>query len=322
MASTRAVVRPQGTPAVRGVPKPQLWMASLADYAPAHTAQQLHGPSPWAAAGLTVLTPGLGHIYVGKARLGIGLFVLVMIADTLFMFSLMGVLARFWMLAVSLTLLFGLWLFILVDATLRAYRMREHPRRPYNRWEVYAGAFVLAWLITAIPFLYATHAKASGQLGYFRAAAPSMAPTLRTGEFFLADSTYYRNRHPSRGEVVVYAHPNPQQAHLHQIKRIVAVEGDRIAVKAGRAIVNGMAVEEPYVDAGTPNAPFADMAEVRVPAGHVFVLGDNRANSVDSRDRVAHGLVRLENLIGRVTDIAFSHNLARMGRWIGTPSNL
>jgi len=296
--------------------------SSLADYAPSQIetqANERRGPSPWVAAVLTVLTPGLGHIYIGQARRGITLFVLVMIADTLLMFAMMGVLARFWMFAVSLALLLGLWLFIMADAILRANRMREHPRQSYNRWPIYVGAFVFAWLITAIPCIYATNAKASGQLGYFRATAMSMAPTLQAGEYFLADATYYRSRHPSRGEVSVYVHP--KQPDLHYIKRIIAVEGDRVAIKGGRAIVNGMAVEEPYANAGPADGPFANMAEIRVPAGHVYVLGDNRANSVDSRDTVAHGPVPLANLIGRVTDIAFSGDLRRVGRWIGTPSN-
>jgi hypothetical protein len=50
------------------------------------------------------------------------------------------------------------------------------------------------------------------------------------------------------------------------------------------------------------------------------VLGDNRANSLDSRDTIAHGQVPVANLISRVTDIAFSRVVTRMGRWIGTPS--
>jgi signal peptidase I len=297
-------------------------MTSLADCAPAEAneGQQRRGPSPWITALLTVLTPGLGHIYLGQARRGITLFVLVMIADTLLMFAMMGVLARFWMFAVSLGLLLGLWLYIMVDAIGRAYRMRGYPHEGYNRWTTYAGAFVLACIIFAAPCVYAVHANASGQLLVLNAVTPSMEPTLRVGEYFLADATYYRSRAPSRGDVAVYLHP--KQSHVYYIKRIVAVEGDRIAIKGGRAVVNGMIVEEPYLDAALAEGRFANMPEVRVPAGHVYVLGDNRSNSVDSRDSVAHGAVPVGNLIGRVTDIAISRHLPRIGRWVGTPSNL
>jgi signal peptidase I len=291
--------------------------SSLADYAPTHATER-RGPSPLVAGLLTVLTPGLGHLYIGQARRGITLFVLVMIADTLLMFAMMGVLARFWMFAICLALLLGLWLFIMIDATTRAYRMRDVPHQGYNRWPLYAGAFVLACLVFAAPCFYAVHAKASGHLLWMNAVTASMEPTLREGEYFLADATYYRSRPPSRGEVAVYMHP--KQEDLHYIKRIIAVEGDRVAIKGGRTIVNGMAVEEPYVDASAP-AAMADMPETRVPAGHVFVLGDNRSIAVDSRDTVAHGPVPVKNLIGRVTDIAFSRHLPRLGRWIGTPSN-
>jgi signal peptidase I len=248
------------------------------------------------------------------------LFALVLVADILLMFSLMGVLARFWMLAISVALLFGLWIFIVIDATVQAARMHDSPRYSYNKWPIYAGAFLVACLLTAIPCIYGAKASSLGHLGVFRAASGSMEPTLQHGEYFLADATYYHNHQPSRGDVAVYVHP--KQAGLHYIKRIVAVEGDRVAVKDGRAVVNGMVVVEPYVNAGVPDAALANTAEARVAAGHVFVLGDNRGNSVDSRDTVAHGLVPVSNLIGRVTDVAFSRHLTRMGRWIGTPSKL
>jgi signal peptidase I len=296
-------------------------MASLAGYATTQV-RQTTGPSPWIAAFLTLLTPGLGHIYIGQARRGIVLFALVIGADVLLMFALMGVLARFWMFAISLVLLMGLWLYIMIDATTRAARMPGQPQYSYNKWPIYAAAFVLACLVTAIPFYYGVHASALGHLGVFRAASGGMEPTLLHGEYFLADATYYHTHNPSRGDVAVYIHPKPEQSGRHYIKRIVAVEGDRIAIRAGRAVVNGMLVAEPYVDAGPPEAPFANLAESRVQPGHVFVLGDNRPNSADSdsRNNVAHGPVPVANLIGRVTDIAFSQDVTRLGRWIGTPS--
>jgi signal peptidase I len=297
----------------------EILMAVFADYAPAK-ANAHRGPSPWVAALLTVLTPGLGHLYIGQARRGITLFVLVMIADTLLMFAMMGVLARFWMFATSFMLLVGLWLFILLDAVMRARRTPASALQSQNRWTIYAGAFVLACLVFAAPCIYALQAKAAGRLLWLSVTSSSMEPTLEAGEYFLADATYYHGRLPMRGEVAVYKHP--KQSDLHYIKRIAAVEGDRIAIKAGRAIVNGMAVEEPYVEEGATGGPFADIPEAQVPAGCVFVLGDNRANSVDSRDSVAHGPVPLSNLIGRVTDVAISRHLMRLGRWIGTPSNL
>jgi signal peptidase I len=292
-------------------------MAALASNAPALVRQ---GPSPWITALLTVLAPGLGHVYIGQPRRGILLFALVMVADTLLVFAMMGVLARFWMFAVSMALLFALWLFIMIDAVARALHTHEPPKPGYNKLVMLAGAFAMAWLIFAGPCIYAYHAQLSGRLLWLNADTPSMEPTLRAGEFFLADASYYRSRKPSRGDVVVYVHPKEPGRQL--IKRIVAVQGDRVAVKGGRAIVNGMAVEEPYVEIGPADTDLANLPESRVPAGHVFVLGDNRANSVDSRDALAHGPVPLENLIGRVTDIAISRHLARLGRWVGTPGHL
>ncbi len=156
-------------------------MASLADHAQRPGGRAAR-PLPLGSGAADGAHPGAWVTSISARRgAALSFFVLVMVADTLLMFAMMGVLARFWMFAVSLALLVGLWLFILR----RCHRAgpphaRTYRAGTYNRWQVYAGAFVLAWLITAIPCIYASYAKASGQLGYFRAIAASMAPTLRT----------------------------------------------------------------------------------------------------------------------------------------------
>src|SRR6202023_4129607 len=117
-------------------------MALMADFA-ASGVREHRGPSAWVAALLTVLTPGLGHLYICQARRGITLFVLVLIADTLLMFAMMGVLARFWMFATSFALLVGLWTYILADAVMRARRAPPSPLHNKNHWAMYVGAFVM-----------------------------------------------------------------------------------------------------------------------------------------------------------------------------------
>lgn len=132
----------------------------------------------------------------------------------------------------------------------------------------------------------------------------SMQPTILRGDRVLADRRHYRHNAPARGEIAVYLHP--QLGEMLYVKRIIALPGDRVAIREGRAIVNGFALEEPYAIFGDAAAPYNNMREITVPDGYVFVLGDNRANSVDS-------------LRARATDTAWSRDPSRIGRWIGTP---
>jgi hypothetical protein len=81
-----------------------------------------------------------------------------------------------------------------------------------------------------------------------------------------------------------------------------------------------MFIEEPYAERPLSGAVPVDVPEIRVPAGYVFVMGDNRAIG-EGGDRWVQGLVPVTHLIGRVTDVAISRHVLRMGRWIGTPSN-
>ena len=77
------------------------------------------------------------------------------------------------------------------------------------------------------------------------------------------------------------------------IKRVVAVGGDRLEIRGNRLILNGLPLDEPYLE---PGADMEDMAPFYIPDGHVWVMGDNRNNSQDSR---RFGLVSTEEVVGR-----------------------
>ena len=105
-----------------------------------------------------------------------------------------------------------------------------------------------------------------------------MHPTLAVGTVVLVDRRQSGLEHLARGDLVTFRHPVGGEPML---KRVVALAGDSVATLDARLHVNDRPVEEPYVD-------FADWegiysARVVVPAGHVYVLGDNREASVDSR---------------------------------------
>lgn len=267
--------------------------------------------SPWLAALLSLFLPGLGHIYVGRTRRGLALFGSLAAWPWLFFVLIRhGRLPRFWLFAALLALLLALVLFALIEPALKARSAHASSVRPCKLWHC-AGALLAGWVISAIPCLAAYQIPASG---YFQVPSPSMEPTLRPGEVFLADPGYYRRHTPERGEVVIYV--NPRHPAVHHIKRIVAVGGDRIAVRAGRAIVNGVPVDEPHITVGDPGLALNNVTEGAVPPGHVYLLGDNRANSADSRE---HGPVPFENIVGRATEIVVSREISRIGRWIATP---
>ncbi len=121
-----------------------------------------------------------------------------------------------------------------------------------------------------------------------------MLPTLENGQRLLVDRLTYRFREPQRGDIVVFRYPaNPSQ---HFIKRVIGVPGDEVYIARGTVFVNGVALQEDYINGpmftGRPFGP------VVVEPGTYFVLGDNRNNSEDSRDRRV-GLVPRQNIIGR-----------------------
>lgn len=107
----------------------------------------------------------------------------------------------------------------------------------------------------------------------------SMEPTLHTSQRLLVNKALFRLRTPQAGEVVVLQDPGQPRREL--IKRVVAVGGETVEVRKGVVYVNDQALSEPYKNTLFTN--YQDTPKVLVAAGHIFVMGDNRGQSLDSR---------------------------------------
>lgn len=121
----------------------------------------------------------------------------------------------------------------------------------------------------------------------------SMRPTLQDGEFVLVSKLNYKFGAVQRGDIIVFHFPMDPKQEL--IKRVIGLPGDHISVNSGNVTVNGQVLNEPYIAAAPTYA-----GEWDVPAGQLFVLGDNRNDSSDSH---AWGLLPSENLVGKAVVI-------------------
>jgi signal peptidase I len=125
----------------------------------------------------------------------------------------------------------------------------------------------------------------------FRIPSESMAPTLEPGDQALVTKV---GGAPHRGDLVAFHAPRTGEVML---KRVVAVGGDTVGLEDGVLVVNGRRPAEPYV--ADPDAiDSVYFGPVKVAQGSLFVLGDNRGNSDDSRD---YGTVPERSVIGRAT---------------------
>ncbi len=108
-------------------------------------------------------------------------------------------------------------------------------------------------------------------------SGPSMAPQISSGELVIINTLAYRVGAPHRGDIVAFRHDGITPATY--IKRVIGLPGERIRIDRGAVYVNGARLAEPYVQFGDDrSAP-----EITVPPDSVYVLGDNRAVSEDSR---------------------------------------
>lgn len=141
---------------------------------------------------------------------------------------------------------------------------------------------------------------------------PSMEPNLWTGEKVLVGKVEYYFAKPKRGDIVIVKFQDRTE---DIIKRVIATEGERISVSGGKVFINGKELNEPYILEPINQ----DFSETVVPAGTIFVMGDNRNNSHDSRDV---GPIKLSDVIGRAYSIIWpTDKWAKITGYSGTIQN-
>ncbi len=128
----------------------------------------------------------------------------------------------------------------------------------------------------------------------------SMVPTFKDGDYILTSKITYKIRGPKRGDVIVLQSPNNPD--IDYIKRIIGLPGDEIMVQNGNVYLNGELLVEPYISVKTNTWQgeghyLKEGVPVVVPPGYVFVMGDNRPRSSDSRE---FGPIPIQHIIGLV----------------------
>ena len=305
---------------------------------------------PALAALASLVLPGFGQLYNGDLNRAIWLFlsfallcipalalVALYLPDRLMLPTLV----------LGLGATIGVWGYAIWDAWRSARRDMTLPAKPWQISGVYALVFVLCDLL-ALPLL--TLYVRQHQVEPFRIPSSSMEPSVRAGDFIWADKRYNCpgcRQGVHRGDIAIFAYPNDRS--VRYIKRVIGLPGDHIQLMDRKILLNGRALQRTAAAssegavteaigerqwqvqwgeslAAPPGAtPIATPPlnraatgtvkdlQLTVPDGQVFVLGDNRQSSIDSRN---FGTVPMQDILGRARQVWFSSdsNGVRWGR--------
>ena len=145
-----------------------------------------------------------------------------------------------------------------------------------------AGQGIGEWIGIVIAALLAAVVLRYFVVQSFYIPSESMVPTLLVKDRVIVNKLSYRFGDIERGNIIVFERPpaDTNTSVKDLIKRVIALPGDTVESRNGIVFVNNQKVDEPYLRANTPTN---DLPATTIPAGHVFVMGDNRTDSYDSR---------------------------------------
>ncbi|MBJ6611193.1 MAG: signal peptidase I [Candidatus Thiothrix moscowensis] len=287
---------------------------------------------PLAALLMSLILPGLGQLYNGAINKAVWLFLIITLLSVPAVLLATLYLPADWMIPTllgSIGLVLLVWLYSMVDAFRSARRQPDYVLLGWQCSGVYVLVFLL-WNTLALPLLLEYVSKY--QVESFKVPSASMEPTVMTGDMLFADKRYNRpgtRQAVQRGDIAIFVYPNDRTTYF--IKRIVGLPGDKIQIRSNEVLINGKStrVLSENVAGGlrvtetdgkrnwqvfwASNKPTLLPSELTVPPGQVFVLGDNRNDSHDSR---VFGTIPLQDVIGKARQVWLSlDNKAQQVRW-------
>ena len=169
------------------------------------------------------------------------------------------------------TLLFTLLIFFLVRSVIQNFRVEGYSMEP----TLHTGQFII---VNRLEYLHL-------DLNFFRRLFP--------GGEEVPPNLVYLFHPPRRGEIVVFEYP--RDTTRDYIKRVIGLPGETVEIRHGQVLINGVPLLEPYLS-DAARMQTGNMPPVQVPPNAVFVMGDNRSSSSDSR---VWGPLPLENIVGK-----------------------
>jgi signal peptidase I len=265
---------------------------------------------PWVAVLLSLILPGLGQLYAGEPWRGLAVYLGSLVVATVPPW--IGLPKTFPGLIVFVLMVLCYVLWTLWDAVRVARRNRDYVLRPFNRWYWYFAAVLV--INISVSQLIVPKLMALSSVKSFKITSGSMEPAVRMRDHLFADMTYYRSAKPSRGDLVVFTPPKETYV---LVKRIIGLPRERVEIRDKVVYIDGRRLEDSWghysKEQPEPGVPSSrdNLAAVAIPDNQVFLIGDNRDLSYDSR---FFGPVPVSSLQGRLLYVYWSPYWSRIGR--------
>ncbi len=263
--------------------------------------ENLKKRSPIVAFLLSFISPGLGQIYNGQFKKGIIYLVGMLLAYIIFSVLLF----KFYGMISYLIIMLGFFLFILLDALFGAIKLKTIALMSYNKWYIYLIIFLLSSVVIR-PLLGWTIKNNIARA--WKIPSSSMEPTLLVGDHLVADMRIYKSGKPKRGDIIIFEFPKDSSKDF--IMRAIAIEEEKVEIIRNKIYINDKMIDDPWGVFRMPRSSIEDYAPVKVPPGCLFLMGDNRDNSQDSR---FWGFVNIKKVKGKALYLYWAENKSRIG---------